>query len=117
MAKAATGRRTAMWMSRVKRVYWFYFFLFLFLVMEPVVEAVVTVGNSKRFGVEFSIVSTAWASRARLFLQPEERLTAIRGPTHWSSHSRGYGPLGQIPLALGSLSPETMLQPDFKAAR
>ena len=29
----------------------------------------------------------------------QERLTAIRGPTQWSAHSRGCGPLQAIPKA------------------
>ena len=47
-------------------------------------------------------------------LQPEERLTAIRGPTQRSSHYQGFGPLGRIPFALGSLSPEAMPQPKLR---
>src|ERR1700694_6032057 len=59
------------------------------------------------------MVSISLGFPALHFLQPEERLTAIRGTTQWSSHSRGCGPLGRIPLALGSLSPEAMPQPNY----
>jgi hypothetical protein len=76
----------------------FGFFFSSILFIENNSSGCGTVGNSERFWRRVFHSPTTqrgpWAKEIYLsFLNQQERLTAIRGPTQWSAHSRGCGPL------------------------